>query len=556
MCIREDSISELVGAAQAGSPDAFGTLIKRMESAMFHFALRLTGNPCLAEEATQEAYIAAFRGLGTLQNPVAFPGWLRSIVRHHCLRLRRQQACSIPFSDLGEFILPYTEDWSARDTGMAIQVALDDLPDDLQTVTTLYYFHDYSQRDVATRLGIPITTVNNRLSAARARLRRRLSFMDTTLSASENSIGVISDVRDNIVEVRLNGEAAVSLFDLIIAENGSEAKIELSVLSRPTANTARCLLLPSASPNTGGYGSARMGQPIFATGRMSRKDLSDDQLAPTVSTLNYRPSRTAGVTETGIKAIDFLCPLGTSGTIGIFGGLGVGSSVLLGELRHRFAGKFAGFTFSSLVRRTDLESARTMRYQDTETLGDYDQHGDLLFTWLPSDSACDPILSREKGTTIFDSVIYLSPLNAVRGLYPALDGLYSNSRSLKPEIVGAEHHRVWTAYTQALTKVRQLMADPLFIELMALRANRRALDRFYEYEAQHLSRLSRSDQQLVSRVRKVEKFLTQPFYVAEPYTGMTGATVRRQDTVASVNAILTGKYDAHSERDLTFIGLP
>lgn len=372
----------------------------------------------------------------------------------------------------------------------------------------------------------------------------------------ESSIGVISDVRGSIAEVRLDSPVSVSLFDLLIAENGSDTGIELATLSRPTPTKVIGLMLPAADGGTAGQNAPRLGNPVYATERMSRKDLSDDSLAPIVSTLNIRPQRTNGVTETGIKAIDFLCPLGTGGTVGVFGGLGVGSAVLLGELRHRFTGRFAGFTFSALVRRSDMESARTMRYQDSETLGNYDQEGDLLFTWLPTESATDPLLAREKGLQIFDTVVYLSPLSAVRGLYPCVDALYSGSRALRPEIVGAEHHRVWAAYIQALTKVRQLMADPLFVELMALRANRRALERFHEFEAGHLTRLSRSDQQLVARVRKVEKFLTQPFYVAEPYTGMAGATVRRLDTVATVDAILKGKFDTRSERELTFTGLP
>lgn len=366
------------------------------------------------------------------------------------------------------------------------------------------------------------------------------------------AVGRVSDVRGPLVEIRFDGGAAalanVLPFDALTVADSltGQTWITLTVIQKRSNGTVRCL-------NTTPEQSIGVGTIAYATG-VWRKDLTDTALLAAVQVARGNRSAASSVLETGIKAIDFLCPLCPGGVAGIFGGTGVGSSVLTGELRHRLGATGQELSLALMTRRTDLDATRDMRLKDTETMGEFDDQGSVQTFYLLTENATDPYFIDESALPSFDAALFLSPLHAARGHYPPVDAMYSRSRMLDPQYIGREHADTYERYMDAAVRVKDLMFDPTFMELMALRAQRRALTRFYEVEQERPPRLSPNDARLVARVRRVEKFLTQPYYVTEPYTGMPGRTVPRAATVAAVKAILDGAYDHLPERAFFFIG--
>src|SRR5262245_40646818 len=147
------SIESLVQRAAAGDAAAFVELTRRFQQFAFGAALALLRDAALAEDAAQEAFLAAWTGLPRLQEPKAFPGWLRGIVRHHCLRLlRRRELATVPLDAAAA--LPSAEPAADRalerrqQLAQALQ-ALGALPPQLREPATLYYLHDCSQQDIA-----------------------------------------------------------------------------------------------------------------------------------------------------------------------------------------------------------------------------------------------------------------------------------------------------------------------------------------------------------------------------------------------------------------------
>jgi F-type H+-transporting ATPase subunit beta len=317
------------------------------------------------------------------------------------------------------------------------------------------------------------------------------------------------------------------------------------------------------------------------------------------------------VFETGIKVIDLICPFIKGGKVGLFGGAGVGKTVLLQELIRNVAevgggySVFAGvgertregndlykeFVDSGVIDKTALVfgqmnevpgararvalSALTMAeyFRDEEgrnillfidNIFRYSQAGSEVSTLLgrmPSAVGYQPTLASEmaelqeritsttKGSitsvqaiyvpadditdpapaTTFshlDSTIVLSRALTEIGIYPAVDPLASSSTALDPKIVGKEHYEVARGVQQTLQRYKELQ------DIIAILG---------------MEELSDVDRQTVYRARKIQRFLSQPFFVAEAFTGRAGKYVSLKDTIKSFREILDGKHDDQPE---------
>jgi F-type H+/Na+-transporting ATPase subunit beta len=330
--------------------------------------------------------------------------------------------------------------------------------------------------------------------------------------------------------------------------------------------------------------------------------------APTVE--NLTPTRE--IFETGIKVVDLLAPYAKGGKVGLFGGAGVGKTVLIQELIHNLAKEHGGLsafcgvgersregndlwlemTESGVIDKTMLvfgqmnepPGARMRVALSGLTMAEYfrDQGGqdvllfiDNIFRFvqagsevsallgrMPSQVGYQPTLETEMGqlqeritSTRNGSVtsvqaIYVpaddltdpapasvfAHLNATtvlsrsiseKGIYPAVDPLDSTSTILKPDVVGAEHYEVATRVKEILQRYKELQ------DIIAILG---------------IDELSDEDKLVVQRARKVERFLSQPFHVAEAFTGTPGQYVPIEETVRSFKEIIEGQHDEIPER--------
>ena len=324
------------------------------------------------------------------------------------------------------------------------------------------------------------------------------------------------------------------------------------------------------------------------------------------------------VFETGIKVIDLICPFIKGGKVGLFGGAGVGKTVLLQELIRNVAEVGGGVSvFAGVGERTregndlyhdmvksgvidkttlvfgqmnEVPGARARVALSALTMAEYfrDEEGknillfiDNIFRFsqagsevstllgrMPSAVGYQPTLASEmaelqeritsttKGSitsvqaiyvpadditdpapaTTFshlDSTIVLSRALTEIGIYPAIDPLASNSSALDPKIVGRDHYEVAREVQRTLQRYRELQ------DIIAILG---------------IEELSEKDRETVNRARKIQRFLSQPFFVAEVFTGRAGKYVSLADTIKSFKEILEGKHDGKSEEDFYLKG--
>lgn len=322
--------------------------------------------------------------------------------------------------------------------------------------------------------------------------------------------------------------------------------------------------------------------------------------------------------ETGIKVVDLLAPYSKGGKVGLFGGAGVGKTVVIMELIHNVAYKHSGYSvFAGVGERTregnDLyhemkeggvidkvalcygqmnepPGARNRIAFAGLTMAEYfrDEKGldvlmfiDNIFRYAQSGSEMSALLGRipsavgyqptlasemgklqeritstKKGSITSVQAVYVpaddltdpapasvfshldarTVLNrkiAEKGIYPAVDPLDSSSRMLDPQIVGEEHYQIATGIQQILQKYRDLQ------DIIAILG---------------MDELSEEDKKVVERARKIEKFLSQPFFVAEVFTGSAGKYVALEDTLEGFKGILEGKYDHIPENAFYMVG--
>lgn len=352
-----------------------------------------------------------------------------------------------------------------------------------------------------------------------------------------------------------------------------------------------------------------LGQPIDGKGDTKTKThLPIHRAAPEFS----NQSQKTEIFETGIKVIDLICPIMKGGKVGLFGGAGVGKTVVITELIRNIASEHGGFSvFAGVGERTregndlyhEMEESKVLDKtalvfgQMNEppgarlrvaltglTMAEYfrDQEGkdtllfvDNIFRFtqagsevsallgrIPSAVGYQPTLANEMGTlqeritsttkgsvtsvqavyvpaddltdpapaTTFahlDSTVVLSRPLAELGIYPAVDPLDSTSTILDPQIVGQEHYEVARGVQKILQRYRDLQ------DIIAILG---------------MEELSDDDKLLVSRARKIQKFLSQPFFVAEVFTGVSGQYVTLADTIRGFKEILDGQHDDKSEQ--------
>jgi len=324
------------------------------------------------------------------------------------------------------------------------------------------------------------------------------------------------------------------------------------------------------------------------------------------------------ILETGIKVIDLICPVLKGGKVGLFGGAGVGKTVVIQELIHNIASNHGGYSvFAGVGERTregnDLYhemkgsgvidkvamvfgqmneppgarlrvalSGLTMaeHFRDAEgkdvllfidNIFRFTQAGSevsALLGRIPSAVGYQPTLSTEMGilqeritstdkgsvtsvqavyvpaddltdpapATTFahlDSTVVLNRSLSEIGIYPAVDPLDSSSTILDPNIVGSEHYSVAREVQRVLQRYKDLQ------DIIAILG---------------MEELSEADKELVGRARKIQKFLSQPFFVAEQFTGTKGEYVPLKETIRSFKEILEGKHDSKSEGDFYMKG--
>ncbi|WP_045458600.1 F0F1 ATP synthase subunit beta [Vibrio campbellii] len=328
-------------------------------------------------------------------------------------------------------------------------------------------------------------------------------------------------------------------------------------------------------------------------------------------------SNSTALLETGVKVIDLICPFAKGGKIGLFGGAGVGKTVNMMELINNIAKAHSGLSvFTGVGERTregndfyyEMKEAGVLdkvamvygqmneppgnrlrvaltgltiaeRFRDegrdvllfVDNIYRYTLAGtevSALLGRMPSAVGYQPTLAEEMGVlqeritstkngsitsiqavyvpaddltdpspaTTFahlDATVVLSRNIAALGLYPAIDPLDSTSRQLDPQVVGQEHYDVARKVQQTLQRYKELK------DIIAILG---------------MDELSEEDKRLVSRARKVERFLTQPYHVAEVFTGQLGVFVPLKDTIAGFKALLDGQYDDIPEQAFMYCG--
>ena len=358
-----------------------------------------------------------------------------------------------------------------------------------------------------------------------------------------------------------------------------------------------------------------LGEPIDNIGEVKTKERYPIHRLP--PSFEDRETTTT-VFETGLKVVDLLAPFAKGGKVGLFGGAGVGKTVLIMELIRSIASEHAGFSvFSGVGERTregnDLwlemkesgvldktvlvfgqmnepPGARLRVALSALTMAEYfrDSEGqdvllfiDNIFRFvqagsevsallgrMPSAVGYQPTLANEMGdlqeritstkkgsiTSMqaiyvpaddftdpapvatfphLDSTIWLSRQIAEMGIYPAVDPLRSTSRILDPRIVGQEHYEVAREVQRILQRYNDLQD---FIDILGM------------------EELSEEDKLIVGRARRIQRFLSQPFFVAEQFTGIKGKYVKIEDTVKGIKEVIDGKHDQLPEQAFYMVG--
>ncbi|MCA9318774.1 F0F1 ATP synthase subunit beta [Candidatus Saccharibacteria bacterium] len=453
--------------------------------------------------------------------------------------------------------------------------------------------------------------------------------------AVKNKPGRVIQVVGVVVDVEFEGGTLPNIYDALTIGNG-DTMLTLEVAQHLDEHTVRAISMQSTD-------GLKRGEAVHATGaaisvpvgeetqgRMFNVvgDPIDGKAAPKGAKrapihrdpppLSEQSNKTE-ILETGIKVIDLIAPIAKGGKVGLFGGAGVGKTVLIQELINNIAkfhsgnSVFAGvgertregndlyyemkesgvldktsFVFGQMneppgarlrVALSGLTMAESFRDQGKDVLLFVDnifrftQAGSevsALLGRLPSAVGYQPNLQQEMGglqeritstkkgsitsvqavyvpaddltdpapATTFahlDSTIVLNRGLTEIGIYPAVDPLDSNSTILDPEIVGQEHYEVAREVQRILQQYKELQ------DIIAILG---------------MEELSDDQKQIVNRARRLQRFMAQPFYVAEQFTGNSGAYIKLEDTVKDCRDILNGKYDGQPESWFYMAGGP
>ena len=451
---------------------------------------------------------------------------------------------------------------------------------------------------------------------------------------SEKHIGKVIQVTGPVLDIRFPEGELPALLNAIEIDNHGE-KLTVEVAQQTGDHTVRCIAMKSTDGLVRGTAAVDTGKPITVPvgeaclGRVFNLlgETVDDQ-GPVITEEQWPIHRNAPeyeeqvpateILETGIKVVDLICPYAKGGKIGLFGGAGVGKTVLIMELIHNVATAHGGLSVftgvgertregndlynemkeSGVIDKTALvygqmneppgarmrvglsgltmaEYFRDVTNQDVllfiDNIFRFTQAGSevsALLGRMPSAVGYQPTLATEMGAlqeritstrkgsitsvqavyvpaddltdpapattfTHLDATTVLSREIASQGIYPAVDPLDSTSRILAPEIVGKEHYEIARAVQQVLQRYKELQ------DIIAIMG---------------MDELSEEDKKTVNRARKVQRYLSQSFSVAEQFTGMEGTYVPLKETLRGFRMILDGACDEIPESCFLFAG--
>ena len=450
-----------------------------------------------------------------------------------------------------------------------------------------------------------------------------------------SNTGKILQVIGPVVDIRFDAEHLPSIKNAILIKTDDGQQMTAEVAQHVGDDVVRCIAMSSTDGLVRGMDCIDTGNPIevpvgdAVLGRMfnvlgeaidglgevkADKKMPIHREAPTFAEQTTQNE----ILETGIKVIDLLCPYAKGGKIGLFGGAGVGKTVLEQELIHNIAIEHGGRSVvagvgertregndmyyemknSGVLKNTVLtygqmnespgarmrvalsaltmaEYFRDVEHQDVllfiDNIFRFTQAGSevsALLGRMPSAVGYQPTLATEMGqlqeritstkdgsiTSVqcvyvpaddltdpapaatfshLDARLVLDRSIAALGIYPAVDPLGSSSRMLDPLVVGEEHYQVARKAQEILQRYRELQ------DIIAILG---------------MDELGEEDKKIVNRARRIRNFLSQPFSVAEQFTGMKGVYVPVKDTVRSFKEILDGKYDDLPEAAFLSVG--
>ena len=446
--------------------------------------------------------------------------------------------------------------------------------------------------------------------------------------------GTVAQVQGPVVDVQFARDEMPAIKDALWLEVGGQKRV-MEVAQHIGGDTVRCFMLspsegigrgmevkPWGGPISVPVGEGVLGRmfnvlgdPIDGKGAVSAQEHWSIHRQPP-SFADQRP--VVDLFETGIKVIDLLAPYARGGKIGLFGGAGVGKTVLIQELIHNIATQHGGYsiftgvgertregsdlwremTESGVIEKTALvfgqmnespgarmrvaltgltmaEYFRDQQHQDVllfiDNIFRYVQAGSevsALMGRMPSAVGYQPTLANEMGAlqeritstrsgaitsvqavyvpaddltdpapattfTHLDATTVLSRKIVEQGIYPAVDPLESTSRILEPDVVGERHYKVARAVQELLQRYRELQ------DIIAILG---------------MEELSEEDKVAVERARRIQQFFSQPFSVAQTFTGLEGRYVKLEDTLRSFEAILGGELDHLPEAAFSMTG--
>ena len=450
----------------------------------------------------------------------------------------------------------------------------------------------------------------------------------------EKHIGKVVQVTGPVLDIRFNDGELPALLNAVELQNHGKTLV-VEVAQHIGDNVARCIAMAATDGLVRGTEAVDTGGPITVPvgdeclGRVFKLlgEPVDEQPAPEnmerwpihrpAPAFDEQESSTE-ILETGIKVVDLICPYAKGGKIGLFGGAGVGKTVLIQELIYNIATAHNGYSVftgvgertregndlygemreSGVLNKTALvygqmneppgarmrvalsgltmaEYFRDVKHQDVllfiDNIFRFTQAGSevsALLGRMPSAVGYQPTLATEMGAlqeritstrkgsitsvqavyvpaddltdpapattfTHLDATTVLSRDIASQGIYPAVDPLDSTSRILSPEVVGQEHYKTARAVQQVLQRYKDLQ------DIIAIMG---------------MDELSEEGKITVNRARKVQRFLSQSFHVAEQFTGMPGQYVPLKETLRGFNMILSGECDSIPESAFLFAG--
>ena len=457
--------------------------------------------------------------------------------------------------------------------------------------------------------------------------------------AMDTKTGRIKQVLGPVIDVEFPGGKLPAIYDAVRITNPAIDKragnLVAEVAQHLGENTVRCIAMDTTDGLTRGMEVLNTGEQIMApVGKEALGRIINvigepvDEMGPINAKKKYPIHRaTPKFTDltvavepfwTGIKVVDLLAPYTKGGKIGLFGGAGVGKTVLIQELINNVATQHGGYSVfagvgertregndlwhemkdSGVINKTSLvfgqmnepPGARARVALTALSIAEYfrdEENQDVLlfvdnifrFTQagsevsallgrIPSAVGYQPTLGTEMGElqeritstnkgsitsiqavyvpaddytdpapattfTHLDATTNLSRQIAELGIYPAVDPLASTSRILSEDVVGEEHYRIARWVQSTLQRYKELQ------DIIAILG---------------MDELSEEDKLTVNRARKAQRFLSQPFFVAEQFTGLTGKFVKIEETIRGFRELLEGKHDALPEQAFMYVG--